>query len=50
MYEIFQAAAAEREKYEADLEQQRAEKYYSDVEKSVDKLQKDYRRAINKSQ
>lgn len=45
-----QAADAEREKYQADLEQQRVEENYSTVEKLVEKLQKDYRRAINKSQ
>ncbi len=46
----FQAADAEREKYLADLEQQRADEAYSEIDKLVEKLQKDYRRAINKSQ
>ncbi|CAF2567264.1 unnamed protein product [Rotaria sp. Silwood2] len=47
---LAKAADAEQEKYEADLEQQRAEKAYFEVEKLVEKLQKNYRRAINKSQ
>ncbi len=46
----FQAADAEREKYQADLDQQHAEQTYSEIEKLVEKLQKEYRRAINKSQ
>ncbi len=45
-----QAADAEREKYQADLDQQHADQAYLEVEKLVEKLQKDYRRAINKSQ
>ncbi|CAF1047240.1 unnamed protein product [Adineta steineri] len=44
------AADAEREKYQADLDQQNADQAYSEIEKLVEKLQKDYRRAINKSQ
>ncbi|CAF1082389.1 unnamed protein product [Rotaria sordida] len=47
---LAKAADAEREKYAADSDQQRAEQAYSEVEKSVEKLQKNYRRAINKSQ
>ncbi len=47
---FYQAADAEREKYQADLDQQHAEQAYSEIEKLVEKLQKDYRRAINKSQ
>ncbi len=47
---FYQAADAEREKYQADLDQQHAEQTYSEIEKLVEKLQKDYRRAINKSQ
>jgi hypothetical protein len=46
----YKAADAEREKYQADLDQQYAEQTYSEMEKSVEKLQKDHRRAINKSQ
>jgi hypothetical protein len=44
------AADAEREKYQADLDQQHSEQGYAELEKLVEKLQKDYRRAINKSQ
>lgn len=47
---LAKAADAEREKYQADLDQQYAEQNYSEIEKSVEKLQKDYKRAINKSQ
>ncbi|CAF4499106.1 unnamed protein product [Rotaria magnacalcarata] len=47
---LAKATDAERDKYDADLEQQRAEQAYSEVEKLVEKLQKNYRRAINKSQ
>lgn len=47
---LVKAADAEREKYQADLEQQTAEENYSELDKSVQKLQKDLRRAINKSQ
>ncbi|UJR15634.1 hypothetical protein I4U23_002571 [Adineta vaga] len=47
---IAKAADAEREKYQADLDQQYADAAYADVEKQVEKLQKEYRRAINKSQ
>ncbi|CAF3836093.1 unnamed protein product [Adineta steineri] len=47
---IAKAADAEREKYQADLDQQTADQAYSEIEKLVEKLQKDYRRAINKSQ
>jgi hypothetical protein len=47
---LTKAADAEREKYQADLDQQHAEQAYSVIEKSVETLQKDYRRAINKSQ
>ncbi|CAF1500644.1 unnamed protein product, partial [Adineta steineri] len=46
---IAKAADAEREKYQADLDQQTADQAYSEIEKLVEKLQKDYRRAINKS-
>ena len=45
-----QAADAEREKYQADLDQQHADQAYAEIEKLVEKLQKDHRRAINKSQ
>ncbi|CAF1213693.1 unnamed protein product, partial [Didymodactylos carnosus] len=46
---IAKAADAEREKYEADQEQQKAQNEYEVLEKLVEKLQKDYRRSINKS-
>ena len=36
--------------YQADLDQQHAEQNYSEIEKLVEKLQKENRRAINKSQ
>ncbi|CAF0869988.1 unnamed protein product [Adineta ricciae] len=47
---IAKAADAEREKYQADLDQQHADQAYAEIEKLVEKLQKDHRRAINKSQ
>ncbi|CAF4510773.1 unnamed protein product [Rotaria sp. Silwood1] len=47
---LSKASAAEEEKYEADLDQQKAEQAYFEVEKLVERLQKTYRRAINKSQ
>lgn len=47
---MIQAADAEREKFQADIDQQRAETIYGDLENTIEKLQKDYRRSINKSQ
>ncbi|CAF1473609.1 unnamed protein product [Rotaria sp. Silwood1] len=43
------AKEAEQEKYEADLDQQNAERVHFDLEQLVLKLQKESRRAINKS-
>jgi hypothetical protein len=45
----FQSGDAEREKYQADIDQQHAERVYLTVEKLVAKIQKDYRRSINTS-
>ena len=45
----FQSGDAEREKYNADIDQQHAEKVYVAVEKLVAKFQKDYKRSINTS-
>ena len=39
----------ELERRQADSEQQYAAKLYYDVEKTVEKLEKDHRRSINKS-
>jgi len=50
LFYFIKAADAEKEKYQADLDQQYAEQNYSEIEKLVEKLQKDYKRAINKSQ
>ncbi len=41
---------AEREKYLSDLDQQHAERIYSDLKRTLERLEKDYRRSINKSQ
>ncbi|CAF1139612.1 unnamed protein product [Adineta steineri] len=46
---VEKAANAEREKYLADFDQQRAEVTYSEIEALVQKLEKDSRRSINKS-
>lgn len=45
-----QAEDAEREKYLADVDQQRAERVFFELEKMLEKLQKDFGRSINKSQ
>ncbi|CAF2841058.1 unnamed protein product [Rotaria sp. Silwood2] len=46
---VAKAHDAEQEKYQADLDQQSAEMVHYDLEELVLKLQKDCRRAINKS-
>jgi hypothetical protein len=45
----FQAGDAEREKYQADIDQQRAERDYFNIEKLIATLEKEFRRSINKS-
>ena len=44
-----QAGDAERDKINADIEQRKAERAYEDLENCIAKLEKDYRRSINKS-
>ena len=46
---LLKANHAEQEKYQADIEQQKCERIYLDVEELVGKLQKGLRRSINKS-
>ena len=41
---------AEREKYLSDLDQQNAERFYLDLQRTLERLEKDFRRSINKSQ
>ncbi|UJR31023.1 hypothetical protein I4U23_018532 [Adineta vaga] len=46
---VEKAGDAEKEKYLADFDQQRAERVYFEIEMLVEKLEKDSRKSINKS-
>jgi hypothetical protein len=46
---LFEAAEAEREKYQADHQQQYAEQMFTNISQTIEKLEKNSRRSINKS-